>query len=219
MIARSRAALGVGLLALLAVAAVLALAPATARADGDPASDVLILQNVYYPYEPPVSAQVRAQLDDLTKRAARAGFPIKVALIAARADLGVVPEMLGRAQRYARFLEPEIVYNRPVPLLTVMANGYGTRATGPRGPATVAALPAPGAGSDALARGAIVAVQRLAAANGHALDVSGLGSGKQPSSGGGAPLALVFAPLALLLVALGAVSLRARRRSRSPADG
>jgi len=198
------------------VAVVLALAPAPARADGDPASDVLILQNVYYPYKPPVSAALRARLDDLTKRAAKAGFPIKVALIAAPGDLGVVPEMIGRAQRYARFLEPEIVYNRPVPLLTVMANGYGTQATGPRGPAVVAALPAPGAGSDALARGAIVAVQRLAAADGHALDVGGLGSGKSPG-GGGTPLALVFAPLALLALGVGAMTLRGRRAHRTDA--
>jgi hypothetical protein len=191
------------------------LAPASALADGDPASDVLLLQNVYYPYKPPVSAALRARLDDLAKRAAKAGFPIKVALIAAPADLGVVPEMIGRAQRYARFLEPEIVYNRPVPLLTVMANGYGTQATGPRGPAVVAALPAPGAGSDALARGALVAVQRLAAANGHPLDVGGLGSGRQPSGGGGTPLALVFAPLALLALGVGAMTLRGRRRTRA----
>jgi hypothetical protein len=198
-----------GIIALVVVA--LAWAPAGARADGDPASDVLLLQNVYYPYQPPVSRALRAQLDDLAKRAAKAGFPIKVALIAAKGDLGVVPEMLGHAQRYARFLEPEIVYNRPVPLLTVMAGGYGTQATGPRGPAVVAALPPPGAGSDALARGAIAAVQRLAAANGHPLDVSGLGAGKR-SSGGGAPLALVFAPLALLALAAGALTLRGRRR-------
>ena len=38
---------------------VVMLAPARASADGDPASDVLLGENVFYPYSPPVSAALQ----------------------------------------------------------------------------------------------------------------------------------------------------------------
>jgi hypothetical protein len=44
--------------AMLAVAlSLLTLAPAAALADGDPASDVLLGENVFYPYQPAVTQQ------------------------------------------------------------------------------------------------------------------------------------------------------------------
>jgi hypothetical protein len=206
---------------LATLSALLALAaPPDARADADPPSDVLLLQDVYYPYHPATAPRLRRQLDDLTARARKAGFPIKVALVAARADLGGVPLMLGQPALYARFLESEIRNNAPQPLLTVMPNGYGTFATGAEGAAIVSTLPRPAGPNvaDAMARGAIGAVQRLAAANGHPLDTADLGSGARASQGS-TPLALVFAPVLLLVGALVVLSRRQRSRRASTPGG
>ncbi len=203
--------------ATLLVAASVALCPQQARADADPPSDVLLLQAVYYPYHPTVSHTLQAQLDDLTARARRAGFPIKVALVASPADLGAVPQLFGHVTRYARFLERELEYNHPQPTLAVMPGGYGTAATGPHGPAIVARLPAPRT-ADGMARGAIVAVERLAAAAGHPLSTSGLGS-RQTPRGASTPAVLVFAPVALLAVGFVAVSIRRRRRGPPRSTG
>ncbi len=196
------------------VALALLAPPPAARADADPPSDVLLLQDVYYPYHPATAPLLRKQLDDLTGRAKKAGFPIKVAIVAARADLGGVPLMFGNPRLYARFLESEIKNNAPQPLLTVMPNGYGTFAVGPKGAAIVAALPRPSGSNsaDAMARGALTAVERLAAANGRQLDTAHLGSGRSPSKGS-TPLVLIFVPLLLLA---GAVLFLSRRQRRDP---
>src|ERR1700679_174279 len=102
-------------------------APAAGLADGDPASDVLLGQNVFYPSPPPVPAAVQATLNAETAAAKRAGLPIKVALIASPVDLGVIPELFGRPQSYADFLDKEISFEQVQPLLVVMAAGYGTQ--------------------------------------------------------------------------------------------
>jgi hypothetical protein len=49
--------------ALAACLFVVMLAPAAARADGDPASDVLLGENVFYPYSPPVSTSLQQTLN------------------------------------------------------------------------------------------------------------------------------------------------------------
>ena len=73
----------------------LLIAPA-ALADGDPASDTLLGENVFYPYSPTVPATVQKSLNSETAVAAKAGFPIKVALIASPIDLGVIPSLFGK---------------------------------------------------------------------------------------------------------------------------
>jgi hypothetical protein len=135
---------------------------------------------------------------------------VAMALVATPADLGAVPQLFGHVTRYARFLERELEYNRPQPTLAVMPGGYGTAATGPHGPAIVARLPAPRT-ADGMASGAILAVERLAAADGHPLSTSSLGS-RYTHHGGGTPALLVFAPAALLALGFVAVSIRRRRR-------
>ena len=96
-------------IALLLAATVLAL-PGVAAADGDPASDTLLGENVFYPYSPPVARAVKLELDRQTAAAKRAGFPIKVALIGAPTDLGAVPSLFGKPQAYAKFLDQEISF-------------------------------------------------------------------------------------------------------------
>src|SRR5436305_12549001 len=69
--------------------------PGAARADGDPASDVLLGANVFYPYSPPVSSVLQRTLNGETAAAARAHFHLKVALIVGGHELGVVLQMFG----------------------------------------------------------------------------------------------------------------------------
>ena len=90
---------------------VLALAPAAALADGDPASDVLLAQDVYYPYAPKASKPLTTALDALLKRVRAAGYPMKVALVEAPSDLGAYPNLFGDTQNYANLLAKEIAFN------------------------------------------------------------------------------------------------------------
>ena len=196
-------------LLLLTLIATLAVLPAGARADGDPASDVLLGENVFYPYTPPVSAALQRTLDAQTAAAARARFPIKVALIASPVDLGVVPDLFGQPQKYAEFLDQEISYPTKQPLLVVMPNGYGVQGLSAAATATAAALPKPsGKSTDDLAAAAAKAVPKLADASGHPLAAG-------PSAAGGSgstTLVIVVAlGLAAFLTAAALVVVRRRR--------
>jgi hypothetical protein len=154
--------------------------PAGALADGDPASDVLLGESVFYPYMPPVSAAIQGKLNTVTAAAARAHFPLKVALIGSPVDLGVIPYMFGKPQMYADFLDQEISFKGKQPLLVVMWNGYGVQGLDKQATAASASLDKPAAkASNDLAMAAIAAVAKLASAAGHpiaATDSSG-GSG------------------------------------------
>jgi hypothetical protein len=197
----------VALLALLGAT----LAPAMARADGDPASDVLLGQNVFYPYTPAVSPAIQKTLDAETTAASRAKFPIKVALIASPVDLGVIPDLFGKPQKYADFLDQEISFQTRQPLLVVMAAGYGVE--GIHGPAqiAVASLRKPGGPTtNALAQAAITAVAKLAADSGHPIKgVTGI-PGSSSSSGGSSttPIVIALAVAAVLTAAALVVVMR-----------
>jgi hypothetical protein len=203
---RIRAALAVGALAVAALAA----APA-AWANGDPASHVLLVENVFYPGKPISQATTRV-LDGLTAESKRKGYPVKVALIESRTDLGLVPSMLGRPQAYADLLRSEISFGRTWPLLVVMKNGLGASHTGPGTRRALAGLEVPPrADSETLARVAVDGVQRLAAAAGHPLEPRNLPlGGPAAERKGGAPVWLLGAPV--VLVAL--LALVAGRRQR-----
>jgi hypothetical protein len=187
-----------------------------ALADGDPASDVLLGENVFYPYTPPVSNSLQNALNAETAAAAKAKFPIKVALIASPVDLGVIPELFGKPQHYADFLDQEISFQGKQPLLVVMAAGYGIQGLSPAAKSAVASLALPaGKTSDDLASAALTAVSKLASAAGH--PIAGLSSGSAThstaSSGGASPVFVI----ALVLVAgasaatLAVITVRRRR--------
>ncbi|HWE14468.1 MAG TPA: hypothetical protein VG365_13190 [Solirubrobacteraceae bacterium] len=144
------------------------LLPAVAAADGDPASDFLLAQNVFYPYSPPVSEPLQRALNNEVGSAARAGFPIKVAVIGSSADLGAVASLIGRPQAYAEFLEREINFRAEQPLLVVMSAGYGVQGLPHASLAAAATLAAPRRrSSNGLATAALAAVAKLASADGH----------------------------------------------------
>jgi hypothetical protein len=208
------------LTALLSTAMLL---PALAVADGDPASDALLGQNVFYPYSPPVPRSVAATLNAETAAAKRAGFPLKVALIGAPVDLGVIPDLFGKPQKYADFLDQEISFQGKQPLLVVMAAGYGVQ--GVPGPAKLAAAglhPPAGRTTTDLAQAAIGAVAKLAAASGHKLNgVPGVPGASGSSSGGGGSSTVIVIVLAAaaVLVAGAVIILRRRAPDRSAARG
>ena len=202
-------------LASLLIAVLLAamLIPAVAAADGDPASDVLLGENVFYPYSPAVPRSVQSALNAATTAAKRAGLPIKVALIASPVDLGVIPNLFGRPQRYADFLDQEISFQGKQRLLVVMAAGYGV--VGFDGPATIAArgLPHPdGRTSTDLARAALTAVAKLAAASGHELKGTPVAGGGGSGGSSTTPIVIALAAAAILVAAALEV-LRRRQRT------
>lgn len=102
----------------------LVLTPAVARANGDPASDVLYFQDTYLPYQPP-SAEAAADLQIAVADANKAGYRMKVAVIAAPEDLGLVASLFGQPQVYARFLGAEIRTFFTGHLLVAMPHGFG----------------------------------------------------------------------------------------------
>ena len=201
---------------------VTALAPARARADGDPASDMLLAQSVFYPFSPAVAAGLQKTLNAEAAAANRAHFPLKIALIDSPVDLGAIPTLFGKPQQYATFLDQEISFaNTKDLLLVVMPAGYGVAGLTPRATDAAASLPKPsGRQSDDLARAALEAIPKLAAAAGHPIAaVSGAsgtseGSGGGGGGGGGASPAGVAALAAGAVVVAGAVMWLRRRRAQ-----
>ena len=111
------------------------------------------------------------QLSELVNGVDRAGYPVRVALIASAEDLGSDTPLWGKPQQYADFLGTELSLVYQGELVVVMPDGVGVYRYH-RGTATQQRLLAgiaPGAGAGALARGAQVAVERLAGAAGHPL--------------------------------------------------
>lgn len=112
------------MLAALAITAALVAVP-LARADGDPASDVLYATSLFPSYDGGISAGNLEALKATLADSKKAGYEIRVAIIAKPDDLGSVTALWAKPRQYARFLGTElgIVYKSPV--LIVMPNGVG----------------------------------------------------------------------------------------------
>jgi hypothetical protein len=202
--------------ALVVVALALA---GTARADADPASDVLYVRNLFLPFSTKVSPEAAAKLRAAIARSHAAGRPIKVALIAGRTDLGGVPQLFGNPVYYARFLDAELQFLYSGRLLVVMPQGAGL-AQGGRAIAEKAVVEAkPGPGGDGLAETAAqlvdeIATGKLVAPTGDTVTVA-VGSSSHSKSRG-FPLGLltgigIFA--VFVLIAVSGVILAKRRRA------
>jgi hypothetical protein len=205
--------------ALIALAA-LSLLPAAASADGDPASDVLLAQDVYYPYAPKASPQMSKALNGLLVRVRKAGYPMKVALIQTPADLGAYPNLFGDTQSYANLLAKEIAFNSRPHLLTVMPTGFGGDNLGANVNAALKGIKIDQAAkSDGLIQAALAAVARIATANGHRTPVppqaSAALSASKASSKRSTPSVLVYGgPVLLTLIAIGVLIVVGRRREQ-----
>jgi hypothetical protein len=185
-----------------------AAAPASALADGDPASDVLISDTLYVPFQPP-SKETVVKLRGVIDATRKAGQPVRVAVVQSPQDLGALANLYGHPQEYARILAQEL--GNPVEpgaqghreeLIVVMPAGFGTSAV----PAAVdhklrnVELPA-NADPDALGEAAGYGVQELAAATGHPVAAT-FPKPKADSGGGGGLTALLIVVALLALVAL-----------------
>jgi hypothetical protein len=200
---------------LLVCAAVsLCFGAAPARANGDPASDVLLAQDVFYPYQPKIGANLEAAMNTALHRAGTVGLHLKVAIIATPEELGIVPKLFGHPQAYAEFLDREIRFNGPQSLLVVMPAGFGVVSAGP--PAALAGLSVDARQrSYGLTRSAILAVIALARATGHPVAAPAIPPAS--SGGGGTPALLVFGvPVAVLI--LGGLIAARRGRARRVRD-
>jgi hypothetical protein len=200
------------------VALSLATVPPAAWGDADPASDILPLQDVFLPFQPTTSPAAETRLRTTITRARRAGFRIKVALIASTTDLGGVPNFYNQPQAYSQFLGRELSFNKTQPLLVVMPVGFGVYGVDPRAPPAVQGLSVPaGAGPNELAASAVTAIGRMAAAVGHTFAVpkapaAGTKTATKKKSGGGG--ALIFIPGIVLVLGLAAFALVGRIRRR-----
>jgi len=137
-----------------------------ARADGDPASDVLYIQDVFVPYPPPPKAAVAALKRNVAAAYAK-GYRVKVAVIATAPDLGAVPELFNKPKAYAKFLGQELSSIFVGPLLIVMPAGYGIYDGGRSTAAeerVLHSLESTGSSAEELTRAAALAVKKLTAA-------------------------------------------------------
>jgi hypothetical protein len=223
---------------LLAVALTALIGPAGALAHGDPTAHYLETDSLLTSYAAPPAVAVELRLRGVLDAAAARGYPIKVVLFANEADTGGEPEPLEDTQAYVTTVSDQLDESSPLraPVLIVTPQGFGLGGRQPRG-GTVTAITRPlaaelarhlplakEADGNALARTAMVAVRRLAAAGGHPLPkrippaeqnlngILGTAASRGPETLGGPWLiAAVLAGTALLGALLVAVHRRAPR--------
>jgi len=174
----------------LAIALLLATGVATfyaggARANGDPASDVLPFSTVYFSIKDPKTSASGRDLLKVTHAAAKDKRPIRVALISQPSDLGLIQSLWQKPQPYAEFLGKELFQfaHYTGTTLIAMPNGYGIY--GPqaaKAKPALAKLPKPGTSDlEQLGKDAAKATTRVAAANGYPLPAPSSGSGTSAS--------------------------------------
>jgi hypothetical protein len=214
--------------------------PAGALAHGDPTAHYLETDSLLTSYSAPPDLAVERRLRGVLNAAAARGYPIKVVLMANEGDTGGEPEPLADTQTYVATVSDQLeaVSALTAPVLIVTPHGYGLGGRQPRGgtltpitPSLAAALTrdlplARKAEGTALARAAMVAVRRLAAAGGHPLpkrippakdNLNGILAARPSDSVGGPWLiaALVLSTLLLGALLVG-VHRRVMRRDAAP---
>jgi hypothetical protein len=197
---------------LLLLCALALLLPGSARANGDPASDVLLTEQVFLPFEAPISASAKSDLQKTVAAANSKGYTIRVAIIAFTGDLGTAVSLWRRPQPYSKFLWSELSFQYANRLLVAMPNGFGFyNGTKPvEKELGVLKSVQPGQIPTALTESAASAVRALAAANGVKLPAA--------SSGGSATRDRLII-LGAAILALVAVLLFPARRFRRRAQG
>ena len=98
----------------------------SAWADGDPASDFLIANQVFLTSQSASVSPAERQLAAAVVRAAnRGGFAIRVAVVSSEYDMGSITALWRKPGIYARFLGLELASAYKGRLLVVMPNGFG----------------------------------------------------------------------------------------------
>lgn len=198
---------------LLAAVAGALFSASVARANGDPASDYLLTQSVFLPFTQTIDQSQVKRLDALLKEANKQHYRIRVAIILSPSDLGTAFSLFDKAQKYAQFLGLELSFVYRDRLLVVMPKGYGYSVNGdpdPKAAQVLKKLPPPGRNATKEVEAATVAVQRLAAAEGHSLEVP------KGSTGSTSRDRITIAAAATAGVALIAAFVLYRRQRREP---
>jgi hypothetical protein len=146
---------------------------ASARADGDPASDYLLAERIFFPFDAKIPKEKQQELSSVVDAANRGGLKIRVALIWSSYDLGAITALWKKPKQYARFLGEELQYVYKQRLLIVMPSGFGIYWHGhpvDREYRTLAKVPI-GTGVDGLVGAASTAVRKLASQERVPLDV------------------------------------------------
>jgi len=201
--------------ALLIAAVAALLAVPAAQANGDPASDVLITQQVFIPFEAPISTSAKDELIKTVAAANERGYKIRVAVIAFTGDLGTAVSLWRHPQSYSKFLGSELAFVYSNRLLISMPSGFGFyrgRKPVAKEQAVLVKIP-PGKTPTELTESTTKAVRALAAADGVILP--------KISSGGGHDwrdrlIIAGVALLGLLVIFVPARWLRRGRGGRSP---
>jgi cytochrome oxidase Cu insertion factor (SCO1/SenC/PrrC family) len=198
----------------------------SALADGDPASDYLLGQQVFVLLQSNRTPPAQRQLSDVVATANKAGYPIRVAVISSEYDLGSVSALWRKPQTYARFLGIELSLAYKGLLLVVMPNGFGVNWPGHSVAAAYRALsrvkvPTGELGTITAAQ---AAVRRLLSAGGVNLASGAKGAGSAVSAGSSSPrpagsssgmsatTVLLIGAAVMLAIAFGAALLESRRR-------
>jgi len=203
------------LLALPIVVLVAASLAGLARADGDPASDYLVSQQVFLSSDATIPSDLQRKLLAAVASSNAGGYRLKVALIWSSYDLGSVPELFRKPRTYARFLDTEDSYwfKTKTHLLVVMPNGLGfaqwkhSPAAGYRALAGIDVTPTPAG----MAQAATSAVVKLAASEGVKVSTAG-GVAPAASSNTRDRIEIIVAVVAALVLG-GAARLLVRRRA------
>ncbi len=188
------------LLALLVAGGLFAASSAAvpaARADGDPGSDVLVYQNLFVAADANMAVSEQLELGSLLTAAGKAGFPVRVAVIAQKSDLGAITALWQQPDAYARFLGTELSLAYAQRLLIVMPDGFGFNWEGHPAAAADQVLGKVriGAGGDGLGTAAETAVRALAAAAG--VKLPAVVPVATPAAGAAGPVPGAAAPLAV----------------------
>jgi hypothetical protein len=176
---------------------------------------------VFLSLQVPTQSPEGRQLEALATSAKKRRFPIKVAVVAKRTDLGTAEALFGRAQSYADFLGQELRFGYRGTLIVVMGGSPG--GVGVYGPAKVPpvesvarSISVPrGATTQELGRTGVTAVQRIAAAAGHPLPKP---SASSPGGGGSSTRdrTIILVAAVVLATIFGVFWPRRRRRPRAP---
>jgi hypothetical protein len=200
--------------ALLVLGALAACAfAATARADGDPASDYLLGTQVFIPFDMKLTAAKQQELLSIVRDANKSGYAIRVALIGSAYDLGAVTSLWRKPRPYARFLAAEIEFIYKRRLLILMPNGFGfnwQKHPSTKEYAVLSTIPI-GTGAAGMLDSAVTAVQKLATASG--VTIVRAKAPASTKSGSHDRLFIVLAAIAGLALA---VLLRLALRSKGP---
>jgi hypothetical protein len=204
---------------LAAALLVLALGVPAALADGDPASDYLLVYPTFVPPDDGIPAAYAKQLTAVVAAVKAKHYVIRVALIKTRYDMGSVTVLYRKPKLYAHFLSQELHFVYTGRLLVVMPNGYGFARGGvlqPQQQAIVDGLPVPGGSGAELAAAGTRAVRVLAAESGVEVPLPAL-HGSTGTNTTRDRLVILVAVAFLLILGGGLPLLRQRLRSRRSA--